>query len=187
MVQKDTRKGLLLPIFFEKIMLIGLAVGVIFWIIYSSINTEEVSVIMRQERNDVEIWNQVLKSDIFRAESDTASGSGKIDYMLYFDKSKIDSALISTGGVKAGDVTTVPGDISCSDSNPVAKCIHFYPTRYYLKIEVGADVWEFTNGNVIDIPASNSDFKYAEAIGVLYPSKENPTVGMIMFQADFYD
>ncbi|NOQ37320.1 hypothetical protein GQ472_00400 [archaeon] len=180
MAKKNTRKGLLLPIFFEKIMLIGLAVGVIFWIIYSSINTEEVSVIMRQERNDVEIWNQVLKSDIFRAGSDTASGLGKTDYLMYFDSQKIQNAYDQTK-------TGIYGDISCRDSNPVAKCIHFYPIRYYLKIEVGADSWEFTNGDAADFPVSNSDFKYAEAVGVLEPSKENPSVGKMMFQADFYD
>ncbi len=180
MVQKDTRKGLLLPIFFEKIMLIGLAVGVIFWIIYSSINTEEVSVIMRQERNDVEMWNQVLKSDIFRAGADTASGSGKTDYLMYFDRQKIQTTYDQTK-------TGIYGDISCSNSNPVARCIHFYPTRYYLRIEVGTDTWEFTNGIAADFPVSDSDFKYAEAVGVLEPPKENPTVGIMRFQADFYD
>ncbi|MCK5452516.1 MAG: hypothetical protein KAI51_03700, partial [Candidatus Aenigmarchaeota archaeon] len=150
MVQKNTRKGLLLPIFFEKIMLIGLAVGVIFWIIYSSINTEEVSVIMRQERNDIEIWNQVLKSDIFRAGSDTVSGSGKTDYLMYFDGQKIQDAYDQTK-------TGAYGDISCKDSNPVAKCIHFYPIRYYLKVEVGANSWSFTNGDAVDFPVSDSD------------------------------
>ncbi|MCK5042809.1 MAG: hypothetical protein KAJ20_01915 [Candidatus Aenigmarchaeota archaeon] len=180
MVQKNTRKGLLLPIFFEKIMLIGLAVGVIFWIIYSSINTEEVSVIMRQERNDIEIWNQVLKSDIFRAGSDTVSGSGKTDYLMYFDGQKIQDAYDQTK-------TGAYGDISCKDSNPVAKCIHFYPIRYYLKVEVGANSWSFTNGDAVDFPVSDSDFKYAEAVGVLEAPKENPSIGKIMFQADFYD
>ena len=186
MVKDKTRKGLLLPVFFEKIMLIALVVGVIFWIIYSAINTEEVSVIMRQERNDVELWNQVLKSDIFRAESDI-SGSGKTDYMMYFDWEKINDAFIVTGGTFSGDIIIAPGDISCKDENAVDSCIYFYPTQYYLKIELGDDEWKFTNGDMIDFPPTDNDFKYAETVGILEPSKENPSMGKIMFQAEFYD
>lgn len=174
-ISKKKNKGLLLPIFFQKVMMIGLVTGVMMWMIYSSINSEEVSVIMRQERNDVELWHQVLRSDIFRAESTDSAISTKIDYKMYFDAEKITAV-----------VDSHEGDISCTASPPIGHCINFYPNIYYLNITVGTTTWLFTN----DAAAQATDFddyKYKEVIGIIDSANTNPTIGTIYFKTELYE
>ncbi|MCK5593611.1 MAG: hypothetical protein KAI18_00040 [Candidatus Aenigmarchaeota archaeon] len=179
-ISKKKKKGLLLPVFFQKVMMIGLVVGVMMWMIFSTINSEEVSVIMRQERNDVEFWHQILKSDIFRAESETSTTTTQTDYKMYFDESKLDTARSSTGGS-----TALPGDISCNIPLNLSNCINFYPSKYYIKIKVGGDNWLFTNNATLSSAFDNYDYK--EVIGVLTPSNPNPTIGTIYFKTELYE
>lgn len=174
-ISKKKKKGLMLPIFFQKVMMIGLVVGVMMWMIYSTINAEEVSVIMRQERNDVEMWHQVLKSDIFRAESEGGTTTTKTDYKMYFDKVKI-----------AHVVSSHNSDISCTASNPIEHCINFYPNIYYLNITLGATTWLFTNDATAS-PSTFDDYKYKEVIGIVDSSNPNPHIGTIYFKTELYE
>ncbi|MBW6462407.1 MAG: hypothetical protein K0B07_05155 [DPANN group archaeon] len=181
-ISKKKKKGsLLLPVFFQKIMMIGLVVGVIMWMIYSSINSEEVSVIMRQERNDVELWHQVLRSDIFRAESESTAINTKTDYQMYFDSTKLTSARSSTGGSSSG----LPGDISCNIPLNLSNCINFYPNKYYLKINDGTTTWLFTNNATLSSTFDN--YKYKEVIGVITSPNPNPVMGTIYFKTELYE
>ncbi len=177
---KRTRKGLLLPIFFEKILIVFLVTGVIFWMLYSSINTEEISVTLQQERNEVELWHQVLRSDIFRAESSTSASSERRDMQIYFDKDKIDDAYDDTSG--SGGV----GDISCSSGNALDACINFYPNMYMLKIESGDDTWYFSNDGSLSTSDFSASYDFAEIVGVKHDDP-NPSIGNIYFKVDMYE
>lgn len=189
MFARHLRKGQMLPHFFEKIMLIGLVAGVVIWMIYSSINSEEVVVIMRQERNDVELWHQVLKADMFRAETPTTGGSVATDYRMYFDKAKIEQVFTATAiDLAPGGAVARAGDISCASPSASANCINFHPNRYFLNISYGSDSWLFTNnGPDTEFPKKDIDYKYREVIGILVPTDPNPGVGMIMFTAELYE
>ncbi len=185
------RKGQMLPVFFGKIMIVCIVIGVIMWMIYSAINSEEIVVTMRQDRNHVELWHQVLKSDIFRMESEDTLYSSGSDYKMYFDWDKIDAAFTDSGG---GGI--ISGDISCRAATPVEHCINFYPNQYYLKIYSGYGGWYmFTNDpddkdpNIAldDVYPADGDFEFAEVIGVVRPSNENPAIGKIEFEVKMYE
>lgn len=180
-ISKGKRKGQVLPVFFQKIMLIGLVAGVVMWMIYSSINSEEVTVIMRQERNNVELWHQVLKSDIFRADSEglTSSATNK-DYKSYFSKEKIEYAFSSTNG--GGDV----GDISCSFSSPLSNCLDIYPNLYYLNIEFETNEWLFSNDDSWDY-ITDDTYTYKETISVIEDTDSLPNMGLIYFRVELFE
>ena len=180
-ISKKKHKGsLVLPIFFQKVMMIGLVVGVMMWMIYSSINSEEVSVIMRQERNDVELWHQVLRADMFRAESESTATNTKTDYQMYFDEVKLTFARSSTGGSPG-----LPGDISCNTPLNLSNCINFYPNRYYVKITVGTTTWLFTNN--VTLSSTFDDYTYKEVIGIIDSTQKNPSMGTIYFKTELYE
>lgn len=175
-LSKKRNKGLMLPVFFQKVMMIGLVVGVMMWMIFSTINSEEVSVIMRQERNSVELWHQVLRSDIFRAEYDVSTVTDtKTDYNMYFDKDKIIHV-----------TTTHNSDISCTASSPIEHCINFYPNRYYLNITLGTTTWLFTNDATAS-PSTFDDYRYKEVIGIIDSTQKNPSLGTIYFKTELYE